>query len=95
MTGTIYNQRMSGLINAHLTFGPGISSLSKVYQILPCLKIGKSQPRVIIYANYVEQDYQISGSEEDFKGFYHIWGWWPSWSCEFEILYKLLFSPSK
>ena len=22
------------------------------------------------------------------KGFYHIWAWWPSWSCDQNILYK-------
>ena len=23
-----------------------------------------------------------AGSREDFKGFYHIWAWRPSWSCD-------------
>ena len=27
-----------------------------------------------------------------FEGFYHIWVWWPSWSCDLDNLYKLLFS---
>ena len=26
-----------------------------------------------------------------FKGFYHIWAWWPSWSCDLDNLYKYLF----
>ena len=26
-----------------------------------------------------------------FKGFYHIWAWWPSWSCDLDHLYKLSF----
>ena len=26
-----------------------------------------------------------------FKGFYHIWAWQPSWSCDLDHLYKLLF----
>ena len=25
------------------------------------------------------------------KGFYHIWAWWPSWSCDTDAAYKLLF----
>ena len=38
------------------------------------------------------QDHRISGSgEEDFKGFYHIWAWQPSWSCDLDHLYKLSF----
>ena len=24
-----------------------------------------------------------------FKGFYHIWAWRPSWSCDLDLLYKL------
>ena len=26
-----------------------------------------------------------------FKGFYHIWAWQPSWSCDLDHLYKLSF----
>ena len=26
-----------------------------------------------------------------FKGFYHIWAWRPSWSCDFDNLCKLSF----
>ena len=38
------------------------------------------------------QDHRTSGSgEEDFKGFYHIWAWRPSWSCDLGHLYKLSF----
>ena len=38
------------------------------------------------------QDHRSSGSgEEDFKGFYHIWAWRPSWSCDLDHLYKLSF----
>ena len=37
-----------------------------------------------------------SGSGEDFKRvFYHIWAWWPSWSCDQDHLNKLLFSCPK
>ena len=35
------------------------------------------------------QDHRISGSGEE--GFYHIWAWRPSWSCELDHLYKLSF----
>ena len=27
----------------------------------------------------------------NFKGFYHIWEWWPSWSYDQVYLYKHLF----
>ena len=38
------------------------------------------------------QDHRTYGSgEEDFKGFYHIWAWRPSWSCDLDHLYKLSF----
>ena len=38
------------------------------------------------------QDHKTSGSgETDFKGFYHIWVWRPSWSCDRDHLYKLSF----
>ena len=23
-----------------------------------------------------------SGGEDFFKDFYHVWAWWPSWSCD-------------
>ena len=32
------------------------------------------------------QDHRTSGSGEDFKGFYHIWAWRPSWSCDLDHL---------
>ena len=65
-------------------------------------QIGKGQPRVIIYTNFVElhlfmlhakfQDHRTSDSgKEDFKAFYHIWVWCPSWSFDLGHLYKLSF----
>ena len=34
--------------------------------------------------------YQPTGSGEDnLKGFYHIWVWWPSWSCDQDIGNKI------
>ena len=34
------------------------------------------------------QDPRPLGSGEDiFKGFYHIWAWRPSWSCDLDYLY--------
>ena len=36
------------------------------------------------------QDHRTFGSgDEGFKGFYHIWVWRPSWSCDLDHLYKL------
>ena len=33
------------------------------------------------------QDHRTSGSgEEDFKSFYHIWAWRPSWSCDLNYI---------
>ena len=29
--------------------------------------------------------------EKIYKGFYHIWAWRPSWSCDLDRLYKLWF----
>ena len=38
------------------------------------------------------QDHRTSGSgKKIFKGFYHIWAWRPSWSCDLDHLYKLSF----
>ena len=31
--------------------------------------------------------------EKIFKGFYHIWAWRPSWSCDLDHLYKLWSPP--
>ena len=44
----------------------------------------------MIYANIQPQS--ILGSrEEDFKGFYHIWAWRPSWSTNGDHFSNLLF----
>ena len=38
-------------------------------------------------------DNQTSGpGEEDFKGFYHIWAWRPSWPCDQDYFYNLMSS---
>ena len=63
------DQRTNGPVNAHLISGPTVSTKTN--------KISQSQPRVIIYINFVElespmlhvkfQDHRTSGSgEEDF-----------------------------
>ena len=62
------NQRTNGPENAHLISGPTVSTKTN--------KIGQSQPRVIIYINFVEiqspllhakfQDHRTSVSGEDF-----------------------------
>ena len=69
MTNLNENQRTNGPVNAHLISGPTGSTKTS--------KIGQSQPRVIIYINFVElespmlqakfQDQRTPGSgEEDF-----------------------------
>ena len=37
------------------------------------------------------KDHRTGSGEEDFKGFYHIWAWRPSWLCNMDHLYKLSF----
>ena len=37
-------------------------------------------------------NWPASSGEEDFlKGFYHIWAWLPSWSCDPDAANKLVF----
>ena len=71
-------------------------------QIWPCHKIGQGQPRGIIWTNCVALEYsmlpyQVSRSSafqfqrRIFKGFYHIWAWRQSWSCDLDHLNQPLF----
>ena len=65
--------------------------------------MGQVQPRVIIWTNLVVFEHPMlhtkfqghqrfgSGEEDFFKGFYHIWAWQPSWSCDQDCLNKLSF----
>ena len=69
------DQRTNGPVNAHLTSGPGFSTISNFDQIWHWPEIGQCQPRVIIFKNFVNlqspmvhvkfQDHGTSGSEED------------------------------
>ena len=45
----------------------------------------------MLHTNF--QGYGPFGSREDdfLLGSYHIWAWWPSWSCDLDHLIKLLF----
>ena len=64
------------------------------YQIWPWPKIGQDHPRVIIWTNYdgppvPNASYQILWKSAQWfqrrkflKGFYHIWTWQLSWSCD-------------
>ena len=38
---------------------------------------------------------QLVLEKKIFKGFYHIWAWWPYWSCDLEGLYKFSFPQPK
>ena len=67
-------------------------------------KIGQNQPKVIICAIMVVLGYpmlhskfqgQLVLGKKIFKGFNHIWAWWPYWSCDLEGLYKFLFPQPK
>ena len=33
--------------------------------------------------------------EKIVKSFYHIWAWWPSWSCDQDDFYKIYVPSSK
>ena len=77
---------------------------SLCYQLWPCCKIDQDQPRVIIWTNYDGLESKMlhtkfrgnrstaSGEEAFFKGFYHIWAWRPSWSCDQHHVIKFSFS---
>ena len=43
----------------------------------------------------LQQHRPIGSVAEVFYGFYHIWAWWPSWSCDQNHLSKLLFPHPK
>ena len=70
--------------------------------IWPCRKIGWGQSRGIILTNLeLAAAYQVSWlslsisvPEKILKGFYHIWAWGPSWSCDINHLYTHFHSPS-
>ena len=36
-----------------------------------------------------------TGSSEDFEGFYHIWAWRPSWSCDLDTTNKTSSPPRR
>ena len=68
---------------------------------LTLLSKGQGHPKVMIYTNFVElhclmlhakfQNHRPCFGEEDFKGFCYLKPWRPSWSCDLDHLYKLLF----
>ena len=68
-------------------------------QIWPCHKNGHGhgQPNVIILTNLVVHMYlstrccipRFLVPKKMFEGFYHIWAWKPSWSCDQEHLKKI------
>ena len=75
-------------------------------QIWPCCKTGQSQTRGIIWTNLVALEYsmlhikfQVIGlsvpEKKIFEGFYHIWAWRPSWSCDLDRLNMLSFPHPK
>ena len=70
-------------------------------KIWPFRKKGQSQPKVIIFQTLLGAYPQCCIPSPKalalwfwrrfFKGFYHIWAWWPSWSCDPDVANKLLF----
>ena len=37
------------------------------------------------------ENWPAGSGEEDFEGFYHIWAWRPSWSCDPDAVNKFSF----
>ena len=72
---------------------------SLCYRIWPCRKMGKGQPRVIIWwAGVPHATYQVYRKSvcrfwrrRFLKGIYHIWAWRPSWSCDPDAANKISF----
>ena len=75
---------------------------SSSYKFWPCRKTGQGQLRVIIWTNYdglqspmlhtkFHGNRSTGSGEEDFEGFYHLWVWRPSWSCDPDTANKLSF----
>ena len=72
-------------------------------QSWPCCKVGQGQLRIMIWTNFVgprvpNAVYQVSRSSaflfwrrRFLKGFYHIWAWQPTWSCDQDHLNQLSF----
>ena len=49
---------------------------------------------MLLHAKF--HDHQTSGLKKTiFKGYYHIWEWRPSWSCDLDHLYKFSFPLSQ
>ena len=61
-------------------------------QIWPGRKICPGQPRIIIWTNLRSSAFWFW---RFLKGFYHIWAWRPSWSCDQDHLNKLWFPHPK
>ena len=66
----------------------------------------QGQPRIIIWANLVgptsimlhtksRGDPPPGSGKKILKGFYHIWKWRPSWSCDQDYFFKLSFPHPK
>ena len=45
----------------------------------------------MLHAKFQDHRTLGSGEEDFFKGFYHIRAWQPSWPCDLDHLYKVLF----
>ena len=69
---------------------------------LTCCKIRQGHSRVIIYIHYdgqespmlhtkINENRPASSGEDFLKGVYHIWAWWPSWSCDQHYVIRFAF----
>ena len=45
----------------------------------------------MLHTKFCENRPAGSGEEAILKGFYHIWAWRPSWSCDPDAANKILF----
>ena len=56
------------------------------YMGMAAILVGRS-PLCYIYQVVWKSAQKVP--EKIFEGFYHIWAWRPSWSCDLDHLYKL------
>ena len=45
----------------------------------------------MLHTKFRDTRHAGSGEVDFFSGFYHIWAWWPSWSCDPDFAIKLSF----
>ena len=68
------------------------SYVLEFFHVWSCHKIGQGQFKVIIWIILLLVSRPlVNWFWRSYKGFYHIWAWWPYWSCDLESLNIFLF----